>query len=180
MQICRGTKLGGKRLALWTGSAQELETMFYMSDVITALNNGLQLSTKSFQHTFGVNSGTTYGAGSWTEFTTTNINVPADKLASDDNFLVSLSVGINGKADGAATVRWWEPTRNAEYAPQTTRQTIPLKSGITSTFNVTFNWWPGNTPVAFLGWPQIYATAQWSPSFAKVSISRFANNFQSA
>ena len=153
---------------------------FAMSDVIKALNNGLQLSTKSFQHTFGVNSGTTYGAGSWTNFTTTNINVPADKLASDDNFLVTLSVGINGKADGAATVRWWEATRNAEYVPQTTRQTIPLKSGITSTFNVTFNWWPGNTPVAFLGWPQVYATAQWSPSFAKVSISRFANNFQSA
>ena len=153
---------------------------FAMSDVIKALNNGLQLSTKSFQHTFGVNSGTTYGAGSWTSFTTTNINVPADKLASDDNFLVTLSVGINGKADGAATVRWWATTQGGEYVAQTTRQTIPLKSGITSTFNVTFNWWPGHTPVAFLGWPQVYATAQWSPSFAKVSISRFANNFQSA
>ena len=162
------------------GDTINVEDSLKMSDVITALNNGLQLSTKSFQHTFGVNSGTTYGAGSWTDFTTTNINVPADKLASNDNFLVTLSVGINGKADGAATVRWWEPPRNAEYVPQTTRQTIPLKSGITSTFNVTFNWWPGHTPVAFLGWPQVYATEQWSPSFAKVSISRFANNFQSA
>ena len=152
--------------------------VFAMSDVIKALNNGLQLSTRAFYHRFGVNSSTTYASGDWRNFTSTNINVGTDLIESSANYLVICSVAIIPTANGIATQRFWLSSASAEapLAPSF-RTTNAVWAGQFSTLTMVFPWYGSYSNNKFVGWPQIYANVNWKPASAAVYLVRLNDGF---
>lgn len=151
--------------------------IFAMSDVIKALSNGLQLSTRAFYHVFGVNSGTTYSSGDWRNFTTTNINVRSDLIESTANYLVICSVAIIPTANGIATLRFYlNGNKEAPNAPSF-RTTNAVLAGQFSTLTQVFPWYGAYSNNQFVGWPQIYANVNWKPASAVVYLVRLNDGF---
>lgn len=131
-----------------------------------------QQSHHQFYKNFQYDSSAVIGTGAWKNYTIDSINIPAANF-SPGLYMVNLESSIMGTQDGQATIRWWmgntwEPGQNRS------RQTVPVKTGLVSTFNVSFihEYESG----AFAGFPQIYSSANFSPRDTRLSIVRLGTN----
>jgi hypothetical protein len=125
----------------------------------------------AFYHSFGVTS-STYGTGSWLNFTSTNINVPKSKLGGI--YLVTMVATIKGSGDGVATCRFYRGNSAEIATANRSRQTIPLSASVFSTFNVSFFW--DSSEGDFSGWPQVYSNVNWTPSSAFVGLIKISDS----
>lgn len=134
-------------------------------------------SSHQFYHTFGVSSGQ-IGAGSWQNFTSTNINVPAASLGGGF-YVVNYVVSIRGTATGMATVRFTLGGTEINATTERTRQSVPTSASLVSTFNVTFIW-NANNGGNFGGWPQIYSDNAFTVVCAFVGMFRIGDTWTSS
>lgn len=146
----------------------------YIDGLYAALTSAQ--SDRQFYHTFGVVS-SQIGAGSWQNFTSTNINVPAASLGGGF-YVVNYVVSIRGTATGMATVRFTLGGTEINAQTERTRQSVPTSASLVSTFNVTFIW-NANNGGNFGGWPQIYSDNTFTVVCAFVGMFRIGDTWTS-
>lgn len=130
-----------------------------------------------FYHTFGMVT-TSISGGSWQNVTTDNINVTETAL-NGGYYLVNYVVSIKNTSDGMATCRFTLGGSEITDTTNRTRQSVPTKSGLVSTFNATFIW-KATDAGAFNGYPQVYASSSFTADSAFIGLIRLGDTWTSS
>ena len=144
------------------------------------MNNGTLTACTAkvaYYHSYNLYT-TIMGSGTWTWNVKENFVTPN---LSAGLYLVNYSASVNGNESsvGLATIRFIRGSESDEPFGQRGRQTIPVRSGVTSTFNVSVLLNKTDSGTTFYGQPQVWCTQQFYITSASVSIVRLGANWSS-